>query len=474
MRWSFHASVLERAVMERHPNFSCDGRLVAGSKERTVTILRSALVLLVAALACLSAGCGRVLAPSPESLRARTVVVHVHPSKRVAELFDAVADRFEQSGQAQTASFLRAHVGDSFGSGFIVRQDGAMYAVTNRHVVDLAEEPEIEIEGGVRLAADVVYTHPVYDLAILAPRGGPWPQGIHALQLATMHARDLDEVIATGHPGLDGTPSYQSTKGTVTNGRLELGKVTYIQHSAPIDPGSSGGPLINESGFVIGVNAGKYTDRDNVYLAVPAPAVREALQHAGLLVRARQYPGWETVALQATCKDLAEKLSGDDVSPEVVFSIGSDLIAERGFESLRFLDTNPTNTAEDREHLRAAFVREPVAMLRVAVAVRLWSEAHEYDGAAVGCAGGDGAMQSQTVKLNIQFAKRARESVWRFEQGQWRLATIGGFHHVTPPSPANRAVADKNAGKPAEKAAKKDAKPKEERQHKGQREVPRK
>jgi serine protease Do len=482
MRLAFPPRRATAPRVESESHFSCDDGARAGSNKGTMLVRllrRAAVVVLVAVLASLSVGCGRVLAPSPEALRARTVVVHVHPSHRVAELFEAVADRFQQSGQAQTADFLRGHVTDSFGSGFIVRHEGAMYAVTNRHVVDLAEEPEIEIEGGVRLAADVVYTHPVYDLAILAPRGGPWPQGMHALQLASMRARDLDEVIATGHPGLNGTPSYQSTKGSVTNASLEVGKVAYIQHSAPIDPGSSGGPLINDAGFVIGVNAGKFSDRDNVYLAVPAPAVKEALHHAGLLVRARQYPGWETVALQATCKQLAQQLSGEDVSPDVVFSIGSDLIAERGFESLRFLDVDPNNSAEDRQELREAFVREPVAMLRVAVAVRLWSEAHEYDGAPVGCAGGDGAMQSQTAKLNIQFSKRSRESMWRFEQGQWRLATIGGFHPVNAPAPPNRAVAEKSGAKPSEKPKPTDkptekAAKKEERQHKGQREVPRK
>src|SRR5688500_15339343 len=105
--------------------------------------MRFPSVLLLGALAILTvpaAGCGRgmgVMAPSPEALRERTVVVHVHASKRVAELFEAVADRFEQGGQAQTADFLRGHVGDSFGSGFIVKHDGQMYAVTNRHVVDL-------------------------------------------------------------------------------------------------------------------------------------------------------------------------------------------------------------------------------------------------------------------------------------------------------------------------------------------------
>jgi hypothetical protein len=193
--------------------------------------------------------------------------------------------------------------------------------------------------------------------------------------------------------------------------------------------------------------------------------VKEALQHAALLVRARQYPGWETVALQTTCKALMQGLSADDIPPDAILAIGTDLVAERGFESLKVVDNDPANTAEDRKSLHAAFVREPVSMLRVAVAVRLWGEAHEVDGDALGCAGGDGAMQSTTVKLSMKFANRSRDSVWRFEQGQWRLEAIGGFRPVQ----TNRALAEKNGAKPTEKAAKKD-----ERQHKGARELPRK
>lgn len=401
--------------------------------------LRHAAVLFCALFALSITGCARVLAPSPESLRARTVVVHVHPSHRVAALFTAVADRFEQHGDKATGGFLRAHVSDTFGSGFIVRHEGAMYAVTNRHVVDLAEEPEIEIEGGVRLAADVVYTDPLYDLAILAPRGGPWPKGMQALTVSSLRARDLDEVIATGHPGLGGVPSYQSTRGHVSNASLAIGRVTYIQHSAPIDPGSSGGPLLGESGKVIGVNAGKAPGRDNVYLAVPAAAVREALVHAAEAVRARSMPGWEAVLLHATCKSLAAELASREVSPAIVFSIGSDLVAERGFESLRLLETDPRTTEGDRLLLRAAFAREPVAMMRAAVATRLWNEAHETDGAAVGCAGVVGPSVDQTARMSIQFSRRTRESVWRFEQGQWRLEAIGGLRVINPPPPAAKA-----------------------------------
>ncbi len=401
-------------------------------------LLRSVLLV---SFVLFGSGCARVLAPSPEALRARTIVVHVHASHRVAALFSAVADRFEEHGDKTTAAFLRAHVSDSFGSGFLVRHEGAMVAVTNRHVVDLAEEPEIEIDGGVRLAADVVYTDPLYDLAILAPRGGPWPKGMQALTVSSLRARDLDEVIATGHPGLGGVPSYQSTRGHVSNASLDLGHVTYIQHSAPIDPGSSGGPLLSESGKVIGVNTGKAPGRDNVYLAVPSAAVRDALERATESMRLRAMPGWESVALQASCRHLAGELAATEVSPAIVFSIGTDLVAERGFESLRFLENDPRTTDRDRALLHAAFAREPVAMLRAAVAVRLWTEAHETDGAAVGCAGGKEAMTPTGVRMAIQFSKRSRDSLWRFEHGQWRLASIGGLRAVSPPPAAPAAKA---------------------------------
>jgi hypothetical protein len=43
--------------------------------------------------------------------------------------------------------------------------------------------------------------------------------------------------------------------------------------------------------------------------------------------------------------------------------------------------------------------------------------------------------------MTMQFSKRARESVWRFEQGQWRLAAIGGLRPVALPPANNKAVA---------------------------------
>jgi S1-C subfamily serine protease len=422
---------------------------------------------LIGALSPATTGCagmnlGMGIGTSPEALRTRTIVVHVHPSKRVATLFHAIAGGYRERGEEDKADFFDGHVSDGFGSGFLVRQGDAMFAVTNRHVVDLGDAPELEIEGSQeRLPAEVVYTDPLYDLAIIAPKSGTtWPVGLGPMNLAMSPARDLDNVIATGYPALNGNPSYQSTQGNVSNANVPLGGVTFIQHSAPIDPGSSGGPLLNSSGSVIGVNTGKAPGRDNVYLAVPAKAVREALVHAGAATAARITAGWEGQSLRAACRSLATGLTAEDLAPSTVFSIGDDLVAERGFESLRVVDTDQRTTTHDRQLLRAAFTREPVALLRLSVAVRLFAEAHEVDGPAVACTTKEEPNAEHVAKLTMQFQNRTRETVWRFEQGQWRLAAIAGLRGTPIPGTATAAVQAKDAApKAKDKGAKDKSKP---------------
>src|SRR5690606_28710859 len=98
-------------------------------------------------------------------------------------------------------------------------------------------------------------------------------------------ARDQQVVIATGFPGMIGRPSYQTTRGYVSNESFRLEEdasrpLTYVQHTAPIDPGSSGGPLTDEGGHVLGVNTMKVTNREAVGLAVPASAILATIRRA--------------------------------------------------------------------------------------------------------------------------------------------------------------------------------------------------
>lgn len=150
----------------------------------------------------------------------------------------------------------------SSGSGFVVRDDGVI--VTNLHVVEGADGLEVELEGGD--IYDQVYVLAYderRDLAILQ---------IPAVDLPAMTIGDDrslsvgDAVYVMGNPlGLNWTFS----DGLVSAKRTEDG-VTYLQISAPISPGSSGGPVLNQRGEAVGVATLTFTEGQNLNMAVPA------------------------------------------------------------------------------------------------------------------------------------------------------------------------------------------------------------
>jgi len=157
----------------------------------------------------------------------------------------------------------------SLGSGFIVR-DGVI--ATNLHVIEggsrgyaklIGKSEKLSIEGTVGI-------DPVHDLAlvqILGGRGG-------TLSLSTNDAAEVGELVyAVGNPqGLEGTFSQGIVSGirTVKSDRL-------LQITAPISPGSSGGPVLNSRGEIIGVAVATFRGGQNLNFAVPVEYLRKLL-----------------------------------------------------------------------------------------------------------------------------------------------------------------------------------------------------
>lgn len=131
------------------------------------------------------------------------------------------------------------------GSGFFVREDG--WVVTNYHVVGTARRLTVRLKGGTRLSpVSVLATDPAHDLALLGVGGSGHP----VLPLSDTPAEIGDHVYAIGSPlGLDHT----LTEGVV-GGRREVQGTHMIQAQATVAPGSSGGPLLDERGRVVGIN----------------------------------------------------------------------------------------------------------------------------------------------------------------------------------------------------------------------------
>lgn len=164
---------------------------------------------------------------------------------------------------------------DSFlGSGFVVGVGDQV--VTNAHVVGHADRVTVVTRDGQRFFATVDQRDKARDLALLH-LSTPLP---FALQLADAAPDVGATVYAAGAPLEAG---FSLTVGIVSRtGRQieETQPVAYLQHSAPVNPGSSGGPLVDPNGAVVGVNA-QISDGSRFFVgiayAVPMVEVRDFL-----------------------------------------------------------------------------------------------------------------------------------------------------------------------------------------------------
>jgi 2-alkenal reductase len=175
------------------------------------------------------------------------------------------------------------------GSGFVIDQEG--HIVTNQHVVQDAEEIEVDFPSGLRAWAILVGTDPDSDLAVI--RVEVPPDELVPLPLADSDQVHVGEtVIAIGNPfGLSGTltvgvvsalgRTLASERQAPTGGVFSAADL--IQTDAAINPGNSGGPLLNTRGEVIGVNRAIRTEsftlsgdaaNSGVGFAIPSNIVR--------------------------------------------------------------------------------------------------------------------------------------------------------------------------------------------------------
>ncbi|HEV2358531.1 MAG TPA: trypsin-like peptidase domain-containing protein [bacterium] len=159
----------------------------------------------------------------------------------------------------------------SLASGFVVSPNGVV--VTNHHVIN-PDQGAVHIRvkvprGDVYTDVRVIYAEERRDFAVLAIKAA----GLPALPIGDSDKVEVgDRVMAIGNPqGLELT----LTDGIVESVRLDPQRgYRFIQHQAPISPGSSGGPLLNMKGEVIGINAFGFRNAQNLNGAIPINYVK--------------------------------------------------------------------------------------------------------------------------------------------------------------------------------------------------------
>ena len=168
------------------------------------------------------------------------------------------------SGSAQSSGRERGGAG----SGVVVTPDG--YILTNEHVVQQVEEARVAFVDGRSVPAVVVGRDPATDLAVLRAQTTALP---YARLATTKPLRVGQLVVAVGNPlGFESTVSAGVVSALGRSLRSRQGRLIegIVQHTAALNPGNSGGPLLDAQGRVVGINTAIIAMAQGIGFSVPA------------------------------------------------------------------------------------------------------------------------------------------------------------------------------------------------------------
>jgi len=255
------------------------------------------------------------------------------------------------------------------GSGVLVTPDG--YLLTNEHVVRTAKTVRVSFVDGHTAPADVHGTDPATDLAVLRTRGSNLPYAAMAEQSAL---RTGQLVIAIGNPlGFEATVTAGVVSATGRSMRSRDGRLIegVVQHTAPLNPGNSGGPLADSAGRIVGINTAIIASAQGIGFAVPSTTAHwvftELLSHGrvrrgslGIAARDRPLDRRLVRALDLRTSIAIEIMKVDRDGPAELAGLQTgDLIIGAGGEALggidglhRLLSRWPDDAAMEVEALR--------------------------------------------------------------------------------------------------------------------------
>ncbi|MCJ8208884.1 serine protease [Mucilaginibacter sp. RS28] len=160
------------------------------------------------------------------------------------------------------------------GTGFIISPNG--YLVTNYHVINGADSVYVQNAAGEAYHAKVVYTEPQYDVALLKIDDTTF-RNFTALPYSIKKAEsDLGEDVFTiGYPRNDAVYG----KGYLSSSTGFHDDTTAYQVSIPVNPGNSGGPLLDARGNVIGIISGKQSLMEGAAFAIKSQYLLKAIKN---------------------------------------------------------------------------------------------------------------------------------------------------------------------------------------------------
>ena len=362
-------------------------------------------------------------------LRNYVCIVRGNLAKDSVSFLEEFRDKLNSRGYSRYAKEIEAYLKGSFGSGFVFyASDGKPYVITNRHVIDKAETANVQFENEDGSVSDykelkIVAVDEDIDIAIIAL---PETYNRKGLLLSTTAVSDGDEVYSAGFPGLGGDPMWQLGKGTVTNARARITELlspdisTIIQHSAQVDGGNSGGPLLTvaantEAGYrVVGINTWKAAYRESTNFAIPASVTQSFIETAVKGTR-------EKTAVDERVKQFVKATSNkDDMFLALGKYVSNEMVSKVSYDA--FTSVLAVAPSDVRSAVVEIFSYDPLEGLRYATAYQIWKEFQDGETTLTTEASkAEESTNGMKVALTIG-DKEPIDTLWIEEQGNWRLS----------------------------------------------------
>ncbi len=185
------------------------------------------------------------------------------------------------------SSNTQVNPGQYGGTGFAISNNG--YIATNAHVIKGADSIHVVSHEGRSLKARIVYKDPECDLAVLKIEDSTFKMPPLPFALSSKAAPLGEEIYTLGYPRNE----IVYGKGYISAETGFEGDSSSYQLTLPVNPGNSGGPLIDAQGYILGIISGKQSASDNIAFAVkstsllnmidslPADFPRKPLRYSG-------------------------------------------------------------------------------------------------------------------------------------------------------------------------------------------------
>jgi len=378
-------------------------------------------------------------APSAGALRDYVGLINQTYHPGIVAYFEKIKIELEKNGQNNAAKSIDLFLKGATGSGFVIAgAAGNFYVVTNYHVIQQAHTLSITFErqDGFKRQFEnliVIAADEELDLALLAFPAANKPSS--GLSLLNRLVDEGEDVYAAGFPVLGTTPLWQFSRGMVSNSSARFPKSLndetlmgpFIQHTAQIDPGNSGGPLLviqrnAVSGYAVaGINTLSALRRQTANYAIPASAAQTFI-NAAINQRPETYRDALDKRIDKFLQGLGEYRA---VYPHIVEYLSSVCVGENAEYALSEMYDR------GKASVRMAFIEKcedsVVGAIGYAVAWTIENSLRAGQQGPIRASLKEvtGSGEEYTVTFNIN--NKDVSSIWIREYGNWRIKSFGSI-----------------------------------------------